>query len=437
MASVNCEAGQVAEIRIRDGRSRTGAVSKPKIPSHIESLANQARRLPPEFGADVLGCVESCRSVGLHRNKRTKRLDLVFQDRRCLHVYFYYIDREFGWLHVRLQTWFPFAIQVCLNGREWLGQKMRRAGMALQQQDNCFIDIADPKKAQRWMDQFQNRRWARWLDRRAQRTMPWLSSPEGSKLHGYYWTVRQAEFATDVMFRDAKSLDGVYPTMLRHAMENFRSPQVLRFLGRRCLIRGECKTRLEKRREGVCVKHFRQENWIKMYNKQGSVLRIETTINNPRRFKVWRRVTRHGRSTNIWTPLRKGISRLPPPRANLLGGQSPLSGSTELCGAPPNRSTNLGPRQQALYPRRPALPRLAADQSRGQPQTRPPARRPFRHRRDSQPRPASGLARSPTIRRASARLEESRAGFACLRPMACYRGFGALTSIGSLSRVRP
>ena len=96
--------------------------------------------------------------------------------------------------------------------------------------------------------------------------------------------------------------------MLRHAMENFRSPQVLRFLGRRCLIRGECKTRLEKRREGVCVKHFLQENWIKMYNKQGSVLRIETTINNPRRFKVWRRVTRHGRSTNIWAPLRKGIA---------------------------------------------------------------------------------------------------------------------------------
>src|SRR5258708_34724218 len=66
--------------------------SKPKIPSHIESLANQARSLPPELGADVLGCVESCRSVGLHRNKRTKRLDLVFQERRCMHV----VDREFG-----------------------------------------------------------------------------------------------------------------------------------------------------------------------------------------------------------------------------------------------------------------------------------------------------------------------------------------------------
>ena len=45
-----------------------------------------------------------------------------------------------------------------------------------------------------------------------------------------------------------------------------------------------------------------------MYNKQGSVLRIETTINNPRRFKVWRRVTRQGKEVKLWAPLRKGIA---------------------------------------------------------------------------------------------------------------------------------
>jgi hypothetical protein len=256
----------------------------------------------------VLACVEPCRSVTVHRNRRQKRLDLVYQERRCRHVYFYYLDREFGWLHVRLQTWFPFAIQVCVNGREWLGQKMRRAGMSFQQQDNCFTQIADPDKAQRWMDQFLTRRWAGWLERWARRAMPWLASADGSKLRGYYWTVRQAEFATDVMFQDTESLDRVYPTLVRHAIEHFRSEHVLRFLGRRYVVRGECKTRMEKRHEGVCVKHFLQENWIKMYNKQGSVLRIETTINNPKRFKVWRDVTRQGKAVRTWAVLRKGIA---------------------------------------------------------------------------------------------------------------------------------
>ncbi|MBZ5621694.1 MAG: hypothetical protein LAQ69_23650 [Acidobacteriia bacterium] len=79
------------------------------------------------------------------------------------------------------------------------------------------------------MNQFQSRRWAGWLDRWAQRVLPWLASADGSKLRGYYWTVRQAEFATDVMFRDAKALDRIYPTLLWHAMEQFRSPQVPAF----------------------------------------------------------------------------------------------------------------------------------------------------------------------------------------------------------------
>ena len=55
-------------------------------------------------------------------------------------------------MHVRLQSWFPFPIQVCINGREWLAQKMKRAGLGFTQQDNCFTSIEDVRKAQRWMD---------------------------------------------------------------------------------------------------------------------------------------------------------------------------------------------------------------------------------------------------------------------------------------------
>jgi len=63
--------------------------------------------------------------------------------------------------------------------------------------------------------------------------------------------------------------------------------------------------------EGVRIKHWVEENSIKMYDKQGSVLRIETTMNNPRRFKVRRRVTRKGKPGMGWLPLRKGVADLP------------------------------------------------------------------------------------------------------------------------------
>jgi len=60
-----------------------------------------------------------------------------------------------------------------------------------------------------------------------------------------------------------------------------------------------------QRIEGIRVKHWVEENSIKMYDKQGSVLRIETTINNPRRFKVYRRRSSGGKG---WLPMRKGIA---------------------------------------------------------------------------------------------------------------------------------
>ena len=46
--------------------------------------------------------------------------------RKCLHFYFYLIDTELGFMHVRLQSWFPFQIQIYLNGREWLARQLDR-----------------------------------------------------------------------------------------------------------------------------------------------------------------------------------------------------------------------------------------------------------------------------------------------------------------------
>ena len=60
----------------------------------------------------VLGSVESCRCFSTHKNVRSGNLEILLQDRKCKHLYFYYMDEEFGFMHVRLQAWFPFGIQV-------------------------------------------------------------------------------------------------------------------------------------------------------------------------------------------------------------------------------------------------------------------------------------------------------------------------------------
>jgi len=257
----------------------------------------------------VLSCVEPCVTFTVRRDREKRQLRLLPRDATCLHFYFYFLDRDFGLMHIRLQSWLPLSIQVCLNGREWLARQMQRAGIAYLQKDNCFTQIADLPRAQALMDRLVELPWAKILNRWAQAVNPWLAAGARPRLRSYYWTVRQGEYASDVLFGSAEALAEVYPALCRHALEQFSSPQVLRFLGRRTntLFNGEVCSTHERRIEGVCVKHRVEENSIKMYDKQGSVLRVETTLNNPSRFRVYRGVRRKGGKVKGWYPLRKGI----------------------------------------------------------------------------------------------------------------------------------
>lgn len=258
----------------------------------------------------VLSCVEPCWTFSIRRDRPSKMLQLVAEERKCLHLYFYYVDREFGLMHIRLQTWLPMTIQVCVNGREWLARQMDQAGIAYEKKDNCFTAIADLPRAQALMDSLVERRWENVLNAWARRVNPWLEADAQPCFRPYYWTVRQGEFATDILFRSPQDLAEIYPALVRQAIEQFDAGKVLRFLGRRTNARfaGEVHSHLERRLEGICVKHFAEENWIKMYDKYGRLLRIEMTINNPRRFMVRRRGTRRGRGVVKWLPLRKGIA---------------------------------------------------------------------------------------------------------------------------------
>lgn len=260
----------------------------------------------------VLTCIEPCQTFSIRRDRETKKLVLESKQRKCLHIYFYYIDREFGLMHVRLQTWLPFGIQVCVNGREWLARQMDRVGIKYTKRDNCFSYIEDVDAAQQLMGRLDERRWERFLSSFACRLNPIIKPEAGFNLKGYYWSIRQGEYATDVMFKDEQSLAVLYPALIRHAIFCFSSPDVLRFLGRRVCdgFNREVNTKLQRRIEGVRIKHWVDENSIKMYDKQGSVLRVETTINNARRFKVHRPTVKDGKRVITSFSLRKGIADL-------------------------------------------------------------------------------------------------------------------------------
>jgi len=257
----------------------------------------------------ILRTVEPCSSFKMVPGQGRPRL--VSAWRKCLTFYFYFLDREMGLMHVRIQSWFPMTIQVCVNGHELLARKLDRHGVAYCKQDNAFTWIADVRRAQRFADRLVRIPWHRRLKRFALRVNPLL----GDVLRGmeYYWVTDQAEYATDVMFENPASLKPLYERWVKHATLYFTAEDVLSFLGRKLHgnFQGEVLTDSKKKRwPGARVKHRVKENWIKMYDKHGCVLRIETVINQPREFKVRRRGTRKGRTVTDWFPLPKGVAHL-------------------------------------------------------------------------------------------------------------------------------
>jgi hypothetical protein len=257
----------------------------------------------------VLATKESSTSFKLIYGEGRPRL--AFSRPKCLCLYFYFIDREFGLMHVRLQTWFPFTIQVYVNGHSWLARKLDRHGIGYTAVDNAFTWLEDPKRAQRFADNFVKRNWPRILEALARRVNPLLKG----LLHGYgyYWVTDQFEYATDLMFRDRASLSSLYRKLLEHATLCLSAEDVLTFLGRKLHgnFKGEVLNDQKKRRQGTRVKHRMKANWIKMYDKFGCVLRIETVINHPYEFRVRRQGIRNGTTVMAWFPMAKGVANLP------------------------------------------------------------------------------------------------------------------------------
>jgi hypothetical protein len=299
-----------------------GAAAKAKRPTQYIrdpklSKEDYARQIALEDGINegliaLFSALEPCYSYSVRGDRASKQIHLVIEPRMCTHFYHYFMHADFGLMHVRVQSWFPFTVEVCLNGREWLGRQMDRAGIGYKQADNCFIKLEDPAAAQALLDEQLHTNWPQVLAQLLNQAHPLhteICAPLGQ---GYYWSASQTEYATDVIFAQAQELASLYPQFLHHAIGSFASPDVLRFLGRsrptRC--RGQMTSTLKHRPEGIRVRHSVNGNSLKMYDKEGQVLRVEMTMNHPEQFKVYRATESDPEQKLSWHRLRLGVADL-------------------------------------------------------------------------------------------------------------------------------
>jgi len=246
------------------------------------------------------GLVCAISATELHPTFQHRNTYLVRRQSPCHVLYHYMIHPELGWMYARLQTWFPFQIQVGLNGREWLAQQMRRSGMKFEQAGNCFLWVEDYARAQDLLQEQSKTDWVQLLNSLADQLNPLRESIFAQYPAEYYWTCRESEWATDIGFGQPESLLRLMPIFVRRSTHDMRSADVLRYFSRKVNQSGEIprsfrdtlQSDLKRREEGDRVKFRMNGNSAKFYDKAhsdiGSVFRVETTLNNVKGFKAYR-----------------------------------------------------------------------------------------------------------------------------------------------------
>jgi hypothetical protein len=258
----------------------------------------------------VLQCVEPCWSYTLESRKGM--LTVQGKPRKCSHLYHYYVHPQFGWMFVRLQTWFPFEMQVYVNGREWLAREMDKEGLKYRRGDNKILWVENWQRAQELLDEQLRTNWPTVLDALQREVHPLHPGHLGKAPMRYNWTTFQSEWATDVAFASRVELQRWMAVWQQQAL-HYDSAEVLRFFGRaRRLYENsplEVETEWKRFYEGLRIKHWVNRNSLKLYDFL-NVGRVEATINDAEFFKVYRASQSDPQGALDWRPMRRTVADL-------------------------------------------------------------------------------------------------------------------------------
>ena len=267
----------------------------------------------------ALSAVEICNTMTVKPNHKTQNLEVTSRPTKCKHYYFYYNDEEFGWMYLKIQTWFPYNVQIYINGREYLSKLFDKNNIRYEMYNNSFSYISDFIKAQELADSILNKKISDSFDGLIEQINPHLTKIKEIFSHGYYWCIDQCEFATDINFKNREDLSLFYKTLVETTYFTFSSEDIYSFFGRNVsrihtFSKGEIVSDLRHRYQGYRIKFKINNNQIKMYDK-GNNLRIEVTINNPKDFKVLKekdKIIEHQsiEKEKVWVPMGKSISNL-------------------------------------------------------------------------------------------------------------------------------
>jgi hypothetical protein len=320
------EFAQTLRDRVRDGAASLAVAAGISIEhitrSHIRKEEVVARVLEQRGDhpglVHIISAMEACGSYRPWHDKASGKTFVRPDSGKCLHYHFYFMDAALGLVYLRVPTWSPFRLQFYCNGHSWLARQLTAEGIGYTMADNAFVRIDNWQRAQELADALSPDLLHRTLDGYAAQCCP-VCDVFGQS---YHWSLMQVEYATDLAFRSATTLGPLYDQLVRQSVLNVKAEQVANFLGRHITpqLAQEIGSQFATRIEGICIKHRFGKCSIKMYDKCGIVLRIETTTNDVSFFKHHRKVEhREGPPIRELAPVKKSIYSLIDLREILLG----------------------------------------------------------------------------------------------------------------------
>jgi hypothetical protein len=206
--------------------------------------------------------------------------------------YFYCIDRDFGPFFLKFSSYFPYNGRLCLNGHEYAKRQLSAEGIAFEALDNGVLWCADPARLQEICDGLS----AEKIDRLARKWLRILPHPftARDRKAGYRYdlSILQAEFSLTQVLDQPLSGRIFFEEIIRENLDLGRPEQVQLIFARRITQRTPGRFRTRVITQGVIPSlHLTYKSTrIKQYYTEGRALRVETTINDTRDFKIGKRL---------------------------------------------------------------------------------------------------------------------------------------------------
>lgn len=204
------------------------------------------------------------------------------------HYYFYIQDEDFGPVFIKVCTYAPYAVKICLNGHEWAKRQLLKRGMGFEALDNGFLSCQDPAALQEICDQLGPEQIQAFFDK-WQARLPWRLTAEDRQA-GYHYrlSIWQVEFSRTQVFDDPVQGRQWFEAIIRDNLDVGRPDRIQLVFERRVTQKTPGYFRTKVVHEGVnpSLHAYYKKTHLKQYFKEGRALRTETTINNSRDFGV-------------------------------------------------------------------------------------------------------------------------------------------------------